>query len=213
MPTFRESGLEFTFPDDWEVLPFDKHPYYRTLSGHGLSGVDFMALLPDGTLLLLEVKNYTDPYPDRNLVELPKFVTDFDGYARRMARKATDSLRTVRIVEQMLLRKRGYRWLVNYPWWLQRLVPGWYWWYRAAHAAAAPARIWFVLWAENPESIGIYTVTDFAEWKQRLAVRVRSLLSDFIGRVDVCWLEFPPREDIRVVLSGFGKEPRSDTRA
>ena len=188
MPTFHESGLAFTFPDDWAVLPFDQHPYYHVLSGHGVSGVDFMALLSDGTLLLLEVKNYTDPYPDRDLAQLPGFVHNFEGYSQRMARKLTDSLRAVRIVDRMLRRKRWYRFLIRYPNWLKRLAPRWWWWHQAAVAGASTDKIWFVLWAENLEPIGGYAVTEFAHLKRKLEQRVRDLLVETTERVEIRWI-------------------------
>ena len=50
-----ESDLLFEFPDDWVVRKYDDTAAYQSLSGHGLKGVDFIALVPDGTLWLIEV--------------------------------------------------------------------------------------------------------------------------------------------------------------
>ena len=58
MTTLQESRLQFTFPEDWIVKRFDTTPAYRSLSGHGLKGVDFISLTPDDGIWLIEVKNY-----------------------------------------------------------------------------------------------------------------------------------------------------------
>ena len=54
----QESDLHFTFPPDWIVHKFDATAAYRSVSGHGLKGVDFLCLVGTEELYLIEVKNF-----------------------------------------------------------------------------------------------------------------------------------------------------------
>ena len=62
MNTFIESGLTFSFSKRWKVLKYDKHRFYRYLSGSGFKGVDFIGVLDEKQLVLIEVKNYKDRF-------------------------------------------------------------------------------------------------------------------------------------------------------
>ncbi|NNE29048.1 MAG: hypothetical protein HKN16_05405, partial [Saprospiraceae bacterium] len=55
---FSESGLQFQFSNDWTVIKYDDHKFFRYLSGEGLKGVDFLGFTSEGGLFLMEVKNY-----------------------------------------------------------------------------------------------------------------------------------------------------------
>lgn len=103
-----ESGLEFTFPESWIVRKFDATPAYRSLSGQGLKGVDFLCLPPGEELWLIEVKNYdTVQGPRKSPVEL----------ARHVAAKFADTQRLIRIMRKAMERNWWYRWKLHYYRW------------------------------------------------------------------------------------------------
>jgi hypothetical protein len=68
MPTLTIDGLSFSFPEGWRVGKYDEWAFYR---GHfvrqfdGLKGVDALALAPDGTAYLIEVKDYRHPNTEK----------------------------------------------------------------------------------------------------------------------------------------------------
>ena len=147
--TFPESDLHFTFPDDWVVRKFDETIAYQSLSGHGLKGVDFIALSPDGKLWLMEVKNYR-----------PRVKGDKEYRANRqppaelsqqIAGKFRDTRRLLRIVDRSL-RKRW--WFGLWEKW-RRLFPdnnsNYWFWTEAAWRAQQTDGIVLVLWMETPE--------------------------------------------------------------
>lgn len=115
MLTYAESDLVFTFPGDWVVRPFDQTRAFKSLSGHGLKGVDFIALTPAGELILIEVKNYHRRTKAGKTygVKRPRP----EELARRVARKFTDSLRLIGVVNQSLQRRRWVRFQL---WWMKR---------------------------------------------------------------------------------------------
>ena len=136
------------FPDDWIVRKFDATAAFRSVSGHGLKGVDFLCLAPNEELWLVEVKNYrprnTHPTEERrHPLEL----------ARHVAAKFADSKRLIRIMDRAL---RTKWWLHPLRWWYQivrvRRPSSHYWfWMEAARRLANPARVICVLWLETPE--------------------------------------------------------------
>jgi hypothetical protein len=64
MPTLNIDGLSFTFPEGWQAGKYDEWTFYRehfVRQFDGLKGVDALALAPDGTAYLIEVKDYRHP--------------------------------------------------------------------------------------------------------------------------------------------------------
>lgn len=57
MLIFKEQDREFLFPDGWEVLQYDEDNF-RTQHLREHEAVDFVAISPQGQLLLIEVKDY-----------------------------------------------------------------------------------------------------------------------------------------------------------
>lgn len=157
---FSESDLLFRFPNDWVVRKYDDTVAYQSLSGHGLKGVDFIALSPDDRLWLIEVKNFRPRVSERNGREYRakrKLPADL---ATAVARKFMDSQRLIRIVDTWL-RRRWWRRLQL--WWLERqrrpTVQSNYWfWAQARRRCASPGNTTFVLWIETPEH-----PTDYAD--------------------------------------------------
>lgn len=61
MPTIQEKNIRFTFPDTWRVSQYDRWPFYWNQFKdccRGNKAVDFLALDPDRTLWLIEVKDF-----------------------------------------------------------------------------------------------------------------------------------------------------------
>ena len=108
---FQESGWKFEFDESWQVKKFDDHRYYKTLSGRGFKGIDFIAIQPDRHLLLIEVKNYRDQEPPSS-----------EKMAEIFSKKIEDSLKLINIVRAYYARSWHYRLLE----WLIRRKPGFF---------------------------------------------------------------------------------------
>ena len=55
---FVEREVQANFDKEWGVIKLDEHRYYKSVSGLGLKGVDFIAVHPSFGLVLIEMKNY-----------------------------------------------------------------------------------------------------------------------------------------------------------
>ena len=167
MPTFQESDLNFTFPDDWAVRQFDQTPAYQSLSGHGLKGVDFIAISPDGRLWLIEVKNYRPRFKaEREYRATRRSPADL---ADHVARKFSDSFRLIRIVGAHLMRSWFRRLSV---WYRLRVRPNPasnYWFWSRANTFV-PEAVVYVLWMETPERKQDYDRQTASELAKRLPV-------------------------------------------
>jgi hypothetical protein len=65
MQSFNVDGLNFDFPDDWQVSKYDDWSFYRNQFSrmwNGIKSLDLLAIDPDKTTWLIEVKDYrTNP--------------------------------------------------------------------------------------------------------------------------------------------------------
>jgi hypothetical protein len=64
LPTLNVDGLEFAFPENWRASKYDEWSFYRdkfVKQQDGLKAVDLLALAPDRTAYLIEVKDYRHP--------------------------------------------------------------------------------------------------------------------------------------------------------
>lgn len=152
MSTFQESDLTFHFPDDWVVRKYDDTVAYQSLSGHGLKGVDFIALSPDDRLWLIEVKNYRPRVSIRDGKEYRAKRKMPAKLAGDIATKFHDSQRLIRIVDTYL--RRNW-WRRLQLWWYARRGPNQasnYWfWAEARRRCEIDRATVFVLWMETPE--------------------------------------------------------------
>lgn len=117
---FEESGLQFQFGPGWVVKKYDEHPYFRSLSGSGLKGVDFIAIRNGTELVFIEVKNYRSRYNaelDRNFDVTAKPAAEL---AYELKRKVEDTLLAMDAVLQYYYRSWWYRRLrrmwMHWPW-------------------------------------------------------------------------------------------------
>ncbi len=169
MKTFEESGWQFQFEDHWEVLPYDKHRYYRYLSGYGLKGIDFLAWSHAAQrLFLLEVKNFAPqewngPSPNMALV-----LEDPAAYADEMIEKFEDSLRLFQIIHQYLARKWWYRsyWKFRGQWapaWLKARLPLSIWERAYRLSQGQVEKLCLCLWIQLAEEVSPAQATTFLQ--------------------------------------------------
>jgi len=95
---YIEGQMEVIFDAEWTVIKLDNHKYYKTVSGRGLAGVDFLALHPQDGVAMIELKNYT-----RFGASVPP---DIDSVMRK---KQMDTLRLVAIVSAYYQRQWLYK--------------------------------------------------------------------------------------------------------
>ncbi|THH41633.1 hypothetical protein [Neolewinella litorea] len=148
MNTFEESDLQITFPESWLVRKYDETTAYHSVSGHGLKGVDFLCLAPDGRLWLVEVKNY------RRREERHKtHRRNPEALAEHVGRKFVDTKRLIRVVNRAMRRN----WWIGLQllWYDLRKIDrprSHYWfWAEAERRLANPRKLVCLLWLETPE--------------------------------------------------------------
>lgn len=64
MPPLDIDGLQFDFPEGWQVSKYDEWSFYRNQFAkqqNGIKAVDALALSPDQKAFLIEVKDYRHP--------------------------------------------------------------------------------------------------------------------------------------------------------
>lgn len=132
---------------------YDDTVAYQSLSGHGLKGVDFIGLSPDGKLWLIEVKNYRPRISDRNGKEYRANRKPPEILAEHVATKFIDSQRLIRIVDTYL---RRHWWRRLQLWFLERRSPppitsNYWFWAEARRRCEQDHNTVFVLWMETPE--------------------------------------------------------------
>jgi hypothetical protein len=118
--TFKESGLEFNFGPGWVVKKYDEQVYFRSLSGNGLKGVDFIAIREKKELIFIEVKNYRTRYNEKMDQTFEVSVKPVAELAYELKRKSEDTLLAIDAVLQYYRRSWCYRRLRNlwmhWPW-------------------------------------------------------------------------------------------------
>ncbi len=116
---FHESELTFSFSENWKVMRYDEHRYYKIVSGRSISGVDFACITPEDHLILIEVKNFFQYQQDG-------VINDLGRFAEEMKEKILDTLDLIDIIHRYHGRKWSYRILyglvrrfpsLHYDWW------------------------------------------------------------------------------------------------
>lgn len=148
-----ESRMKICFDDPWRVVRFDRTPWFRYMTGHGLRGVDFLAIR-EGTVYFIELKNYA-PYRPGVASVLPDPSTLIAG----MELKMQDTMRMTGIVYRTLERHWMFRvfcqWSRRIPI-LRRWEKEWSFWMDVREAVAGHrTQSWLVLagypsWPEHP---------------------------------------------------------------
>ncbi len=180
MQQFTESGLIFSFDPDWRVYKYDEHRFYQGFSGVGLKGVDFIALQPGRSVVLVEVKNLRQ-YPRASpWSELA------DSLIESVAPKVEDTLRGVAAIGQYYRRKWWRPLLIGLPRWASWRNSEWRYWDDVANCADRPEQLSVILWLESEKPP--------PGWRTDLHRRLRQRLRPVAGNVLITNTEaFNPR--------------------
>lgn len=179
--TFQESGLIFHFPADWLVRKFDSHKFYRGISGLGFKGVDFIALPPEGPLLLFEVKNYFNRDPRINApVPLDQLPSPHD-LADKLHEKSADTLEAILSIRRWYQQQWIYRTFLPLSYRLRYKQSEWVFWTLVYQRAHDQRQSQFVFWLELGEAQ--------AEWRETLSQKLKTYVFD------------PPFEPLIISLS------------
>ncbi len=143
----EESGLHFSFGKNWAVKRYDKHRFYKWLSGSGLKGVDFIGIYEE-ELFLMEVKNFRRREAWHAEDPLQAIRADPEGFAREMAYKFEDTLLVIDTIWKYYNRKWLFRALLPLLFRLPPTTLDWPFWAKAYRLLQAPSRIQLVLWIE-----------------------------------------------------------------
>lgn len=165
MPAFFESGIAFSFNEEWLVRKYDAHTYFKGFSGVGLKGVDFISIYQKRQLVLIEVKNYRSQVPGRKGSHHVQSLANPSAIASSLGLKATDTLKAIRAIGLYYERKWFYR--IVRPWVprLRKIMPEWHFW-TTANSLAQESQIIFLCWLE------------FDAEHQHLSEIIRGILGD-----------------------------------
>ena len=95
---FEESRILFEFGNSWDIVAFDKTKFYKTISGLGVKGVDFLGIY-ENRLYFIEVKNFTQ------YNEIDESTFDFKAFRTKIIIKFEDSQRAIRLIHRHYSRK------------------------------------------------------------------------------------------------------------
>ena len=116
---YIEREVALLFDEDWTVVKFDEHRYYKSVSGHGIRGVDFMAVHKDWGVVLIEMKNYP-----KGKESIPDDLNDV------MNVKKEGSVRLISIINAYYNRQWYFR-LVTWLGWHRLYAKEWKTWIHA----------------------------------------------------------------------------------
>lgn len=161
--TFQESDLQFNFASSqWQVLKYDTHKYYKTLSGVGLKGVDFVGIYEKDQLVFFEIKHYRThkTLPNATFV----FFEDTPLFIQHIQDKMDDTVTAIKVIIKYLKRKFWYRSFLK----LERFIPirliinkDWYFWHQLHKLWKSNASKTFLLWLEVDSNYSIKATDDF----------------------------------------------------
>jgi hypothetical protein len=176
--SFTESDLHFEFPSHWGVRVYDDHRFYKSMSGLGLKGVDFLLIDPSGAghLYLIEVKNYrTRIREEGSYVAKLKPAAEL---AATVAAKYKHTQRALRAVQLYYRRKWWYRLLEGQFKKSRYLHYDLVFWTRAYALANDPERHTLLLWLETEQDEEAYKADLENKLVNILAKRVKVKVSD-----------------------------------
>lgn len=144
--TFEESGLGFSFKESWLVRQYDRHTYFRGLSGAGLKGVDFIAIWQERQLFLIEVKNYRYDALGQRKYHIDARLAHPGQIAHQLVEKLHDTKRALNAIVRYFQKGILYRTLRPILPYLRRIAPEWHFWTLAD--TLANLEITYVCWLE-----------------------------------------------------------------
>ncbi len=144
--TFEESGLQFSFTGNWLVRQYDRHTYFRGLSGAGLKGVDFIGIWQERQLFLMEVKNYRYDAFGRRKLHIDARLAHPGQIAQQLVKKLTDTRRALSSIVRYFQKGLVYRTLRPLLPYLRSIAPEWHFWTLAS--TLADQEITYICWLE-----------------------------------------------------------------
>ena len=117
------------------MLKYDEHRFYRYLSGSGFKGVDFIGILDEKQLALIEIKNYKDRFTLDESDPTGDLLTDPIAYAEKYSQKFQDTFQLIGIIRKYYQRKWWFKhlrglflrliprnWLLQFDWGFWNIV-------------------------------------------------------------------------------------------
>ena len=138
MKSYKESGYEFQFDGDWNVIKYDDHRFYKILSGHDMSGVDFAGMKNRKEVYLIEIKNYNQ-YRGAGITK------PINEFVDEIVEKGRDSLQLITVIMKFMERKFWYRAFYSFVRRFTWLQPEWYFWTELYRMSIVEKKAIFVL--------------------------------------------------------------------
>lgn len=160
---YTESNLVFDFPKHWIVKKYDTHPFYKGMSGVGLSAVDFIVVTQEDTILLIEVKNYCNR-PSSQVPHITNLlVNQENGLASSFVQKLQETITGVRAIAAYLRKSKWYHLCYSL---LQKIGAKYlllkndrlFWLWLHEQVQQAPEKIVPVLWLELPDNLAHHQI-------------------------------------------------------
>lgn len=176
--TFLESNLQFNFDaSNWKVLKYDAHKFYKTFSGAGLKGVDFVGIYQGEKLIFFEIKNFRihPTKPDATFIVFE----DTDLFVEQLKGKMEDTLTAIKVIVKYLQRKFWYRTFLKLEGFLPKSLvknQDWYFWHQINTLRNSNSSQIFVLWLEIDSNYKTKTnATFFDELQEKLSEAFKHL--------------------------------------
>ncbi len=174
--SYVESDLVFNFPECWIVKKYDQHPFYKGMSGVGLSAVDFIVVTQDDTILLIEVKNYRYR-PASQLSHISGLLRNHEeGLAYLFIQKLEGTITGINAIATYYSKSAWYR-----AWYILLNKVGaryfllsndrLFWLWLNKQIQQTPKRVVPILWLELPEHLVQYQI----ELEERIIAQMQTL--------------------------------------
>jgi len=187
--TFQESDLTFQFSPNWVIKKFDDHKYYRILSGYGLKGVDFIGILNQQTLVLIEIKNYRRRKASPKAPDISDILGNKPPLTEAFAYKIEDTILAINTVHKYLLRKWGFR--INQFIWkylpIHWFTNGeWAFWERCHQILLNKKKVHYVLWLNTDDEYEEMNAPKVAALPDHLQKTINDYFSEDDSPIFVC---------------------------
>ena len=167
---FIESGYEFRFNSKWNVIKYDDHRFYKILSGHDMSGVDFAGIYNNELVYLIEIKNFNQFRNDGNEKSI-------DDFTKEIIEKGMDTIQLISVIKKYLNRMFWYKAMHSLVTKFNWINPEWYFWSKVHRL--------FIL-----EKKGVFILLIDADYKMSMIKdKLRKALSDYYQDVIVMTIE------------------------
>lgn len=128
------------------MRPYDRHTYFKGLSGAGLKGVDFIGIWQQKHLFLFEVKNFR--YDSRGLRRkaVDSRLSEPHQIADELIAKAADTIRAINLIARYFSTRFLFRLFYPILSYVKYVAPEWYFWSQANVLCQQPYS--YVCWLE-----------------------------------------------------------------